>query len=54
MNTKELAVQFAVEYIKSWNAAETEPMRPDEALDFLKKTYDVLDSLKPSNKQRVN
>ncbi|WP_195200108.1 hypothetical protein [Faecalispora jeddahensis] len=43
---KELAVEFTIQCIQSWNSAErTTPIKPDEAINFLKDTYAALSQL---------
>lgn len=42
---KELAVEAAVEYVKSWNASDSvAPMKFDEFIELIKKIYDTLTS----------
>lgn len=43
---KELAVEAAIEYTKSWNACTTmSPMRAEQFLDMLKATYNTIKNL---------
>lgn len=40
---KELTIEFAIEYIKSWNSADhTKAINTNQALDILKVTYDTI------------
>lgn len=43
--TRELAVEAAVEYAKSWNASTTSsPMKSDEFVELLEKLYATIGS----------
>ncbi len=44
--SKELAVEAAIEYAKSWNASATSsPMKPDEFVELIEKLYGTIVSL---------
>lgn len=43
--SKELAVEAAVEYVKSWNASNSvAPIKPDEFVELLEKFYETITS----------
>lgn len=43
---KELAIETALEYVKSWNSAgNTQAIKPDRFLEILNDTYDAIKAL---------
>lgn len=42
-SNKELAIEAAIEYTKSWNSADhTHPLKPDEFVDIMNLIYDAI------------
>lgn len=45
-SNKELAIETALEYVKSWNASDhTAKIKPDDFIDILGKMYSAICSL---------
>lgn len=45
-SNKELAIETALEYTKSWNAADnTKPIKTNDFIDILNSVYDAICSL---------